>query len=51
MKIGETISWDTVTGIKSGVIERATRKGYLARLTNGKCVIVGIRSIRRKDNG
>ena len=44
--IGKTISWMSVNGIRSGVIEKETPKGFLVRLSTGKCVIVHKSSIR-----
>ena len=46
MKAGDTITWMAVNGPKTGVIEGKTEKGYIARLGNGKRVIVHKNSIK-----
>lgn len=37
---GEEVSWKTLNGIRSGIIEGEHEKGYIVRLSNGKMVIV-----------
>lgn len=48
-KIGERISWLTVHGIRSGVIEKGTDLGWFVRMDNGMTVIVHEESIIEKD--
>lgn len=42
---GERISWRTLNGTMSGVIEDEQELGYLVRLDNGKYVIVDSKSM------
>lgn len=48
-KIGERISWLTVHGIRSGVVEKETDLGWFVRMDNGMAVIVHETSVRRAD--
>lgn len=45
--IGDKVRWDTVKGLKTGVIEAKRADGYLIRLDNGKCIIAHENSIRK----
>lgn len=45
MQVGDTIQWDTVKGVVDGVVESVAGTRCLARLDNGKCVIVDHSSI------
>lgn len=45
--IGDKVQWDTVKGLKRGVIEAKRADGYLIRLDNGKCIIAHENSIRK----
>lgn len=40
--IGRRVEWMAVNGPQTGVIEAKFGGGYLARLDNGKCVIIKI---------
>ena len=40
MEEGERISWDTVHGEASGIVESEAPLGWYVRLDNGKYVIV-----------
>ena len=37
--IDDRVQWDTVKGLKTGVIESKRADGYLIRLDNGKCIV------------
>lgn len=37
--IGDRVQWDTVKGLKTGVIESKRTDGYLIRLDDGKCIV------------
>lgn len=43
--IGKRVSWMTVNGPNSGVIDGLFNNDYMIRLDNGKYVIVGKKSI------
>lgn len=43
--IGKRVSWMTVNGPNSGVIDSLFNNDYMIRLDNGKYVIVGKKSI------
>lgn len=43
--IGKRVSWMTVNGPNSGVIDSLFNNDYMIRLDNGKYVIVGEKSI------
>ena len=36
--VGDRVSWDTVNGLKMGVIERFEPRGILIRLPSGKII-------------
>ena len=36
---GDRVQWDTVKGLKTGVIESKRADGYLIRLDNGKFIV------------
>ena len=44
--IGQTITWYTANGPKTGVVEAKQPDGYFVRLASGKCVVVNEDSIR-----
>lgn len=50
MTIGETISWMTVNGPKTGVVERSDGERHLVRLENKKAVIVDFSSVLKVVN-
>lgn len=43
--IGKRVSWMTVNGPNSGVVDSLFNNDYMIRLDNGKYVIVGEKSI------
>lgn len=43
--IGKRVSWMTVSGPNSGVVDSLFNNDYMIRLDNGKYVIVGEKSI------
>ena len=45
---GDRVTWETVNGPRTGIVEYKHTLGYLVRLDSGKCVIVHPRSIINK---
>jgi hypothetical protein len=45
MVVGSTIKWETVKGVVSGIVESVKGDYGIARLANGKCVLVNQSSI------
>ena len=43
---GDHVTWETVNGPRTGIIEDKHTLGYLVRLDRGKCVIVHPNSLR-----
>ncbi len=46
MVVGDKVCWDTVTGLKTGEVERFTEKGIVVRLDNGKIIIANENSLK-----
>lgn len=46
LAIGDRVTWETVNGPRSGIVEDKRTLGYLVRLDSGKCVIVNEKSIK-----
>ena len=46
LAIGDRVTWETVNGPSTGIVEDKRTLGYLVRLDSGKCVIVHPNSLR-----
>lgn len=46
-EVGDKVQWDTVKGLKTGVIESERPDGYLIRLESGKCIVAHENSLTK----